>query len=205
MIPFTVFIVDDDPEFRTSVSLLLGSVNLPVQEFESGDRFLQEVGAERPGCVVLDLRMPGLSGLAVLDRLGAREVALPAILVTGYGDVTTTVRAMRAGAVHVLEKPFGAQDLLDAVQEALSRDAKRRNEHAQRSAALEALGTLSPRERAILDRIAVGKANKNIASELQVSEKNIEFHRAKVMRKLRVTSVAELIRFAILLEIRGRR
>ncbi|AMV25400.1 Transcriptional regulatory protein TdiR [Gemmata sp. SH-PL17] len=196
----TVFVVDDDPNVRKSLSWLLGSVNLPVQTFESGEQFLRDVGPERPGCAILDLRMPGLSGLAVLERLAAREPGLPAVLVTAYGNVPTAARAMRAGAVHVLEKPYNDQELLDTVQEALARDTSRRSEYAQRAAARARLAVLTPREREVLDLVAVGKANKVIARELQVSEKNIEFHRANVMRKLQAASLAELIRLVLTLE-----
>ncbi|MBP3955598.1 response regulator transcription factor [Gemmata sp. G18] len=200
MSPSTVFVVDDDPNVRKSLSWLLGSVNLPVQTFESGEQFLREVGTDRPGCAILDLRMPGLSGLAVLERLGARELSPPAILVTAYGNVPTAARAMRAGAVHFLEKPYNDQELLDTVQEALTRDADHRAECAQRTAARARLAVLTPREREVLDLVATGKANKVIARELQVSEKNIEFHRANVMRKLQATSLAELIRLVLMLE-----
>lgn len=196
-LPGTVFIIDDDPNIRKSLSWLLTSVNLPVRTFESGEQFLREVGPEHPGCAVLDLRMPGLSGLAVLEQLAARDIRIPAILTTGFGNVPTTARAMRSGAIHVLEKPYDDQELLDTVHEALQRDAHNRARWAQRLDARTRLAVLTPREREVLDLVAAGNANKVIAKELEISEKSVEFHRGNVMRKLNVNNLAELIRLVL--------
>lgn len=196
-LPATIFVIDDDPNIRKSLSWLLTSVHLPVRTFESGDQFLHEVGPEHPGCAVLDLRMPGLSGLAVLEQLATRDISPPAILTTGFGNVPTTARAMRSGAIHVLEKPYDDQEMLDAIHEALQRDSRNRLQWAQRLDARTRLAVLTPREREVLDFVVAGRANKVIARELEVSEKSIEFHRGNVMRKLKVDSLAELIRLAL--------
>jgi FixJ family two-component response regulator len=193
----TVFVVDDDQSARESLVWLLGSVNLSVKQFESGETFLKAYNPDQPGCVVLDLRLPGASGLSVIEQLKARPFCPTVVLITAYGTVATAARAMRAGAVHVLEKPYDDQELLDAVQEAITRDARNRAELERRNAAAGRLAQLTPREREVLDLMIQGKANKVMARELDVSEKNIEFHRANVMRKMGSESVAELIRFIL--------
>jgi len=193
----TVFVVDDDPSARKSLRWLLGSVNLPVKTFQSGEEFLQEYDEQQPGCVVLDLRMPGMGGLAVLTQLAARDIPPPVIVVTGYGTVSTAVRAMRAGAVHVLEKPYDDQELLDTIQEAFQRDERNRAEHARRVTAKARMDTLTPREREVLDLMVAGKTNKVIARQLQVSEKSIEYHRANIYEKMHADSLAELLRMVL--------
>ncbi|AWM37833.1 DNA-binding response regulator [Gemmata obscuriglobus] len=195
--PATIFVVDDDPNVRNSLSWLFASVNLPVQSFNSGEEFLREVGTEQPGCAILDLRMPGLSGLAVLEQLATREIGPAVVLTTGFGSVPTTARAMRSGAVHVLEKPYDDQEMLDTVHEALRLDAEKRTLRAQRIAIQARLTALTAREREVLDLVVSGKANKVIARELAVSEKSVEFHRGNMMRKLKVDNVAELVRLVL--------
>lgn len=193
----TVFLVDDDASARKSLAFLLESVHLPVQMFDSGEAFLEALQDDQPGCVLLDLRMPGKGGLAILAELASREIAPPAILLTAYGNVPTTARAMRNGAVHVLEKPYDDQELLDVIQEALQRDERQRAEHARRKQVRDRLALLTPREREVLDLIVAGRANKVIARQLQVSEKNVEYHRANIKRKLDVDSLAELIQLVL--------
>ncbi|HEY1186968.1 MAG TPA: response regulator, partial [Gemmata sp.] len=200
----TVFVVDDDPLIRESLSRLLGSVRLSVQAFENGELFLEQVGVERPGCAIIELRMPGLSGLAVLDRLKARELSPPVILLTKHGTVPIAARAMRAGAVHVLVKPYSDQEVLDTVQEALERDAQHRADHARSAAVRARLNGLTARERQILDRVLAGQANKVVASELRVTVKNVEFHRASMMKKLEVSNLVELMRLVLTLPPRDR-
>ena len=199
VLPPTIFVVDDDPNVRKSLSWLLGSVNLPVQAFESGEQFLEEVSTDQPGCAILDLRMPGLSGLAVIERLAAREISPPVILTTGFGSVPTTARAMRSGAVHVLEKPYDDQEMLDTVHEALKLDAENRARRERRAAIQDRLAALTAREREVLDLVVDGKANKTIARTLGVSEKSVEFHRGNMMRKLKVDNLAGLVRLVLTL------
>ncbi|MDY3553725.1 response regulator [Gemmata sp. JC717] len=193
----TIFVVDDDPNVRKSLSWLFTSVNLPVQSFDTGEQFLREVGTEQPGCAILDLRMPGLSGLAVLEQLANREIGPPVVLTTGFGSVPTTARAMRSGAIHVLEKPYDDQEMLDTVHEALRLDAEQRTRRAQRIAIQARLTALTAREREVLDLVVAGKANKVIARDLAVSEKSVEFHRGNMMRKLKVDNIAELVRLVL--------
>jgi two-component system, LuxR family, response regulator FixJ len=192
-----VYVVDDDKGARDSLVWLLGSVNLLVKPFENGEEFLKAYSEDQPGCLVLDLRLPGASGLTILEKLANRPIHPPVVLITAYGSVATTARAMRAGAVHVLEKPYDDQEFLDAVHEAITRDAKNRDDLERRTSASRRLCHLTSREREVLDLMIQGKANKVMARELDVTQKNIEFHRANVMRKMEVDSIAELIRFVI--------
>lgn len=189
----TVYVVDDDDGARESLRWLLESVRLRVVTFASGEAFLQSFNDESNCCLVIDLRMPGLGGLAVIEQLAAREISPPVIIVTAYGTVSLTVRAMRAGAVHVLEKPYDNQELLDAVQDALRRDEVRRAEYAQRVAIHNRLALLTPREREVLDLIVAGKSNKMMAHALHVSEKNIEYHRANIYHKMQAENLAALV------------
>ncbi len=189
-----VFVVDDEPSVRKSLTWLLGSVNLRAEAYPNGEEFLQALSPDQPGCVVIDLRLPGVSGLAVLEQLAVREVAPPAILVTAYGNVATATRAMRAGALHVLEKPYDDQMLLDAVAEALRQDGWNRSTFERVKAVQARLAELSSREREVLELIVKGTSNKVMARRLGVSVKTIEFHRANVMLKLQVESLVELLR-----------
>jgi FixJ family two-component response regulator len=196
----TVFIVDDDPAVREYLRRLLGSVGLPAETYESGEQFLTTHDHDRPGCAILDVRMPGISGLEVLTRLKSLDVGPPVILFSGYCDVVLAATALRTGAVHILEKPCGAHELLEAVREGLQRDEHARSARALRAAVRARLALLSPREREVLDWIVRGVANKVMASRLNVKEKTIEFHRANVMRKMRARSVAELVRMVMRLD-----
>ncbi len=195
-----VFVVDDDRAARESLSWLIGSVHLRVQSFASAAEFLAAYPPGRPGCVIADVRMPGLSGLDLQAELRRRGIDLPVIVVTGHGDVPMAVRAMKAGAVDFVEKPFNDQVLIDLVQNAVKQSlASRRNEREKREwrARLE---QLTPRERQVLDMIAAGESNKNIAHALGISEKTVEAHRAHVMDKMQAKSFAELMKLVIALD-----
>jgi two-component system response regulator FixJ len=170
---------------------------LAVEAYPTGEDFLEAYSPERPGCAILDLRMPGLSGLDVLARLAALPVAPPVILLTAHADVPVAVKAMKAGAVDILQKPFSPPQLLEAVRQALRWDEQLRQDRAERQEVAARLTTLTPRERDVLDRVVAGKANKVIAMELGVREKTVEVHRARVMEKMRAGSLAELVRLVL--------
>jgi len=189
----TVYIVDDDAAVRQSLSLLMRSMKLEVATFASAQDFLAACVDDLCGCLVLDIRMPGMSGLDLQTELGRRRVALPIIFITGHGDVGMAVRAMKAGAVDFIEKPFSDQQLLDRIQQALAQCRAGRSARAARATIEARLTTLSPREREVMQRIVIGQANKVIALELGLSERTVEIHRAKVMSKMAVRSVAELV------------
>lgn len=190
----TVFVVDDEPEMRNSLRWLIESVGLPVETFESGLQFLDHIDATRPGCVVLDVRMPDIGGLEVQQRLIQTAPALPIIIISAYADVPMAIRALENGAVYFLEKPFSDQLLLDRVHEALATNAVRRRERKRHDEVEAKLKRLTPRERAVLELVVGGLPNKEIARTLSLSEKTIEVHRAHVMQKMDAGSVAELVR-----------
>ncbi len=192
-----VFVVDDDEAVRASVAMLLESVALPVETFASAGDFLDAWPGDRPGCLVLDLRMPGLSGLELQERLVERGSRLPIIFLTGHGDVPDAVAAMRAGAVDFLRKPFRDQDLLDRIQQALEMDRARRSAAGERTELAARLERLTPREREVLDRVVAGQPNKQIAAELGVSDRTVEIHRARAMAKMEAASLAELVRLVL--------
>jgi two-component system, LuxR family, response regulator FixJ len=192
----TVFVVDDDPSVRRALARLIDSVGLKVETYPGGQEFLNAYDASRPGCLVLDVRMPQVSGLQLQEWLSERGIELPIIFVTGHGDVPMSVRAMRAGAVDFLPKPFSNQDLLDAVQRALTRDVELRAARATRASVDERVRRLTRREREVFVLVATGKMNKEIASALDISEKTIKVHRARVMEKMEAGSLAELVLLA---------
>lgn len=192
----TVFVVDDDTAVRKALARLMRSVGLNVEMFASAQEFLRRERVEGPGCLVLDVRMPGLSGLDLQEALAAAGISIPIIFITGYGDIPMSVQAMKAGAVDFLPKPFKDQDLLDAIHQAIDRDIQRRQEQAQIAEIQDRVDSLTPREREVLALVVTGMLNKQIASELGTSEKTIKVHRARVMRKMQVMSVAELVRLA---------
>jgi len=191
--PATVFIVDDDVAVRQSLSMLIHSMSLPVESFESAQDFLQRGDPTRAGCLVLDIRMPGMSGLELQDELKRREFTLPVIFITGHGDIGMAVRAMKNGAVDFIEKPFNDQVLLERINQAIELDRVRREEHGERADIARRIELLSPREREVMERIVAGQANKVIAIELGLSERTVEIHRAKVMAKTSAGSLAELV------------
>jgi FixJ family two-component response regulator len=188
-----VFVVDDDPSIRRALTRLLRSVGLAVDAYAGAQEFLDAYDPARPGCLVLDVRMPHISGLELQQALAQRAVELPIIFITGHGDVPMSVRAMRAGAIDFLPKPFHDQDLLDAIQRAIARDAELRAARAVRVDVLRRVELLTPREREVLVLVTAGKMNKEIAAQLGASEKTIKVHRARVMKKMGAESVAELV------------
>lgn len=192
--PATVFIVDDDQTIRRAMELLMQSVGLKHKVYASGDEFLDNYSADRPGCLVLDIRMPGLGGLELQQRLIDRHCALPVIFITGHGDVPMAVEAMQKGALDFIQKPFRDQELLDRIQNALETDRERRSARKVRASVAERIDTLTGREREVMELVAVGKPNKVIAYELGVSQRTIEIHRARVMEKMEARSLADLVR-----------
>jgi two-component system response regulator FixJ len=193
-----VFVVDDDRAMRESLRWLLESVGLTVRTYANAADFLREYEPTQPGCLVLDVRMPGMSGLDLQADLVRRGAGLPTIVVTGHAEVPMAVRAVKAGAVDFIEKPFSDQLLLDRVRQALEIDRLEREVRRRREEARRRLETLTAREREVLMLVAAGKANKEIAAELGLSQKTVEVHRSHVMSKMFVDSLAELIRVAIL-------
>jgi FixJ family two-component response regulator len=191
-----VFIVDDDASVRKSLERLVRSVGLRGETFASAPEFLQRAAADGPSCLVLDVRMPEVSGLALQERLAAAGHRIPIIFITGHGDITMSVRAMKAGAVNFLPKPFNDQDLLETIQEAIARDRQAREEWAVLQDIQRRVALLTLRERDVLALVAGGLLNKQIAAELGMSEKTVKVHRAQVMQKMQVSSVAQLVLLA---------
>ncbi len=194
-----VFIIDDDDAARESLCWLIGSVRLKVAAFASAADFLAAYRVGQPGCLVTDVRMPGLSGLDLQAELKRRGIDLPVIVVTGHGDVPMAVRAMKAGAFDFVEKPFNDQALLDRVQKAVESSVAAGRDRAQRSDIQARLDQLTPRERQVLDMVVAGESNKGIAHRLGISEKTVEVHRAHVMAKLQARSLPELTRLVMAL------
>jgi two-component system response regulator FixJ len=190
----TVFIVDDDPAIRFAMQALMDSVHIPHEIYDSGDAFLENVGESRPGCLVLDIRMPGLGGLELQEELLRRGSTLPIIFITGHGDVPMAVEAMQKGAVDFIQKPFRDQELLDRIRQALRTDQARRHEQQQHAEVAERLARLTNREREVFDLVVTGKPNKVIAYELGVSQRTVEIHRARVMEKMQARSLADLVK-----------
>jgi len=193
----TVFVVDDDPAMRESLSFLVDSVGLEVECFATARDFLDRYDGRRGGCLVLDVRMPGMSGLELQERLADRGVDIPIVMITGFGDVPMAVRALKRGALDFIEKPFTDQDLLDRIHEALERDRNRRAERARKEDIAARIAKLTPREHQVMDCVLAGKPNKVIAAELTLSPKTIEVHRARMMDKMQVASLAELLQLVI--------
>ncbi|MFC1782137.1 response regulator transcription factor [Planctomycetota bacterium] len=190
----TAFVVDDDESVRTGIEILLKSVGIKVETYASGVAFLESYDPFQPGCLIVDVRMPEISGLELQKKLNMLDYTIPVIIVTGYGNVPMSVQAMVEGAVVFLEKPLEEQALLESVQKAFSMDAQARKEWTEQAAIKERLGRLSQREREVLNLVVTGRGNKTIAYELGISEKTIDFHRANIKKKLDIDSVAELVR-----------
>ncbi|MGE0334936.1 MAG: response regulator transcription factor [Gammaproteobacteria bacterium] len=189
----SVYIVDDDAAVRQSLQLLARSVGLAAEAYESGTAFLAAYHPGMAGCLIADIRMPGLSGLELQQALKERGCGLPIVFITGHADVAMAVRAMRAGALDFIEKPFRDQELLDRINQALQLDAAGRAARAEVEAIRAQLAALTPREREVMERIVQGQANKVIAIDLGLSERTVEIHRAKVMAKTGANSLAELV------------
>ena len=191
-----VWVIDDDESVRKALSRLIQSVGLDVQTFPSAQAFLAEDLQEGASCLVLDVRMPGLSGLDLLEELRQAGLETPVIFITGHGDVPLSVRAMKAGAVDFLEKPFNDQQLLDAIHQAIASDKSVRRERAERAEIQRRLETLTLREREVMALVVTGLLNKQIGAELGTSEKTIKVHRARVMQKMQARSLPDLVRLA---------
>lgn len=191
--PPTAYVVDDDESIRTLWRWLLESNGIAVQTFATAKEFIDAYGQGGPGCLVLDLRLPGMSGLELQEYLRQREIAIPIVFVTGHGDVPSAVHAIKGGAVDFIQKPFGYKEVVQIIRRALERDAQLRERRARRSEYEERVATLTDREREVMLRVIEGKLNKVIADELEISVKTVEFHRAKVMEKMGVSSVAALV------------
>ena len=196
-----VFVVDDDPSVRKALGRLLRSAGLRAEAFASAEEFLGWDRPDAPGCVVLDVQMPGLNGLELQRTLDEENVRLPIVFITGHGDIPMSVRAMKAGAVDFLPKPFEDQTFLDAVHQAVARDRQARQQRAEVSVLQERARSLTPREREVLGLVVSGMLNKQIGHKLGVTEKTIKVHRGQVMRKLHAGSLAELVRMAQKLDI----
>ncbi len=195
-----VYVVDDDEAVRDAISMLLDTVDISHEVFESATDFLESYSRDLPGCLVLDIRMPGISGLELQEELINRRATLPIIFITGHGDIPMAVDAMRKGALDFIKKPFRDQDLLDRINEALEHDAEGQQIRASHSQMHAQYESLSPRERQVFARVAVGQANKVIAIELDISERTVEIHRAQVMKKMHARTLAQLVRTKIELE-----
>jgi FixJ family two-component response regulator len=191
-----VFVIDDDPSVRTALASLLGSVGLEVSLFESTRAFLESERPDAPGCIVLDVRLPGLGGLDLQRELARTGDHLPIIFITGHGDIPMTVRAMKDGAIEFLTKPFRDQELLDAINLGIERDRERRREAGAVADLRARFQSLTAREREIMAHVVTGRLNKQIAADLDVSEITVKVHRGQVMRKMEAKSFAELVRMA---------
>ncbi len=189
-----VYVVDDDEAIRDALRLLMKSANLRVQCCASAEEFLSSYRAELPGCLVLDVRMPGMSGLELQHLLNERQIHVPVVIMTGHGDVPMAVQAMKEGAVDFVEKPFKNDVLLDRVKEGLKRDVESRANHKQVEEAASRIASLTQREREVMDLLIQGKRNKTIASELGISNRTVEAHRAKIMEKMQAHSISDIMR-----------
>jgi FixJ family two-component response regulator len=195
----TVYIVDDDQAIRHAMELLMRSVGLDYEIFHSADDFLDSHSNDRAGCLVLDIRMPGLGGLELQEKLNELGSTLPIIFITGHGDVPMAVEAMQKGAVDFIQKPFRDQELLDQVSEALKTDRERRSVRDQKAEVTARIEKLTKREREVMDLVVTGKPNKVIAYELGVSQRTVEIHRARVMEKMEARSLADLVRMQLVI------
>jgi RNA polymerase sigma factor (sigma-70 family) len=189
-----VFVVDDDPSVRASLKFLISTVGLQVESFDSADTFLHRKPPDAPSCLVLDVRLPGLSGLDLQRELAARNMRIPIVFVTGHGDIPMSVRAMKAGAVEFLTKPFHDQDLLDAIRIALERDRARHEQEKEVTALQQRFASLTPREREVISMVASGMLNKQIAGHLGTVEDTVKVQRSRAMGKMQAQSLADLVR-----------
>jgi RNA polymerase sigma factor (sigma-70 family) len=196
-----VFVVDDDPSVRSAIKRLIGSIGLQVELFASAQEFLASKLPNVPGCLVLDVRLPGISGLNLQRQLVEANVQIPIIFITAHGDVPMTVRAMKAGAVEFLTKPFHDQDLLDAIQLALERDRGRRQQEAELTVLQKRFESLSPREREVVAMVVSGMLNKQIAAQIGTAENTVKIHRSRAMEKMQANSLADLVKMIQRLQV----
>ncbi len=197
----TVFVVDDDDAVRRFLGGLIASVNLAVETYPSAQEFLAAYQPGRPGCLLLDMRMPGMSGLELQKELAERAIELSVIILTGHGDVATAVHTMKAGAVDFIEKPFNNELLLDRIQKAVADSVEADSTRVKRDEIVGRVDLLTPRERQVLDMVVAGETNKGIGRRLDISEKTVEIHRAKVMEKMQAKSLADLVKMVAIVEI----
>lgn len=193
----TVFIVDDDPAFLESLSALIGSMGLLTKAFASPDEYMQQFDPDAPGCLILDVRMPKMSGLALQERLAQLPLRPPVIIMTGHAEVPTALRAMRQGAVDFLQKTFSEDELYDAIQRAIAQDVDFRAAYSRRGALDARFSQLSAAEMQVLEQVLMGEANKRIATRLGISRRTVEDRRARLMQKLQVESLADLVRLSV--------
>jgi FixJ family two-component response regulator len=197
--PATVFVVDDDSAVRSAIRLLLKSVGLPVTTFDSAQAFLDSYSQDSAGCVLLDVRMPGMSGPVLQQELALRGSILPVIFITGHGDVSMAVEAMQHGAFDFVEKPFHDQDLIERVQRALEQNARIREQLSHEQSIRDRFESLTPREREVLEHVTRGSSNKVMAYDLNISQRTIEIHRARLMEKMQAPSLAQLVQMTVAL------
>ena len=193
----TAYVVDDDESIRTLWRWLMESNGMAVQTFATAAEFIASYGRDAPGCLVLDLRLPGMSGLELQEYLKRQGIEIPIVFVTGHGDISTAVSALKGGAIDYIQKPFGYREVLSVVEQAFQRDAEIREQHARRALVASRMAALTERELELLRRVIDGKQNKVIAAELEISTKTVEFHRSKMMEKMGVESVAELVQLTL--------
>jgi len=189
-----VFVVDDDPSVRSSLKFLIATVGLHVETFDSAETALQRLSPDTPNCLVLDVRLRGLSGLDLQNELAAKNCQVPIVFITGHGDIPMSVRAMKAGALEFLTKPFRDQDLLDAVRVGVERDRARREEEKEITGLQQRYESLTAREREVISMVVAGKLNKQIADQLGTAENTVKVHRSRAMEKMQAQSVANLVR-----------
>lgn len=195
----TVFVVDDDLDVRKALRWLIESVGLKTETFDSAEAFVDACSPAACGCLVLDVRMPGMGGLSLLENLSTFDIHLPVIVLTGHADVSMAVRAMKSGALDFIQKPFADQELLDKIWVALNENERFLKERSKRAEVAVRLARLTPREREVLDRLLEGKTSKSIASELKISLRTVESHRKSIMQKTQVRSVAKLAQLAMII------
>lgn len=193
----TVFIVDDDEAVRDSLKMLVRSIGLSVETFASADDFLESYDPARPGCLILDIRMPGMSGLELHEQLRDMNATLPIIFITGHGDIPMAVQSIKAGAIDFIPKPFRDQELIDRIQQALEQNVSTRKSVGEHDAIAKRIDSLTPREREVMEYVAKGEPNKAIAYDLSISERTVEVHRARVMEKMKADSLPDLVQMVM--------
>jgi len=196
----TVFVVDDDEPVRDAIGMLLDTVDIPFESFATAQEFLQAYDPSRTGCLVLDIRMPGMSGLELQERLLEDKSPIPIVFITGHGDIPMAVEAMKRGAVDFIRKPFRDQELLDRIHEALTVDSENRSAYEDLIAIRQKVDSLTPREHEVFERVARGQANKVVAIDLGISERTVEIHRNQVMQKTKARTLADLVRMKLTLD-----